>query len=101
MAVPSQLRSHTESVWIVRALTMSGLGQEGVLGSRNHLDCYLHGCPCGYFGDPRRACSCAPGPSAATSSGSQQGPRWKAPSKELVKSEVGGWIGVSPAVASS
>jgi hypothetical protein len=26
-----------------------------------HLDCYLHGCPCGYFGDPRRACTCAPG----------------------------------------
>jgi hypothetical protein len=24
-------------------------------------DCYLHGCPCGYSGDPRRACSCAPG----------------------------------------
>ena len=28
---------------------------------QNRLDCYLHGCPCGYYGDPRRACSCAPG----------------------------------------
>jgi predicted ATPase with chaperone activity len=31
-----------------------------VLGSRTHCDCYLHGCPCGYYGDPRRACTCAP-----------------------------------------
>jgi magnesium chelatase family protein len=23
------------------------------------LVCYLHGCLCGYYGDPRRACSCA------------------------------------------
>jgi magnesium chelatase family protein len=27
----------------------------------NRLDYYLHGCPCGYHGDPRRACNCAPG----------------------------------------
>jgi hypothetical protein len=44
-----------------------------VLGSRNHRDCYLHGCPCGYFGDPRRACTCAPGVLVATRSDSQLG----------------------------
>jgi hypothetical protein len=27
---------------------------------QDRLDCFLHGCPCGYYGDPRRACSCAP-----------------------------------------
>jgi magnesium chelatase family protein len=30
-------------------------------------------CPCGYFGDPRRVHTCAPGPSAAIRSGSQLG----------------------------
>ena len=24
-----------------------------------HRDCYTHGCPCGYFGDPVRECRCA------------------------------------------
>src|SRR5947209_6302866 len=23
-------------------------------------NCYLHGCPCGFFGDPGRACTCSP-----------------------------------------
>jgi predicted ATPase with chaperone activity len=23
------------------------------------LDCYPHGCPCGYFGDPVKECSCS------------------------------------------
>jgi magnesium chelatase family protein len=26
---------------------------------RCNLDCYLHGCPCGYLGDPVRECRCA------------------------------------------
>jgi predicted ATPase with chaperone activity len=25
----------------------------------NYLYCYLHGCPCGYAGDPTRECSCS------------------------------------------
>jgi magnesium chelatase family protein len=25
-----------------------------------HRDCYTHGCPCGFFGDPVRECRCAP-----------------------------------------
>src|SRR5215210_1696423 len=29
--------------------------------AQDRLDCYLHRCPCGYYGDPRRACSCATG----------------------------------------
>ena len=24
------------------------------------LDCNLHGCPCGHFGDPEKACTCSP-----------------------------------------
>lgn len=28
-------------------------------GSRKHPDCYLHGCPCGYAGDPVRECRCS------------------------------------------
>jgi magnesium chelatase family protein len=31
------------------------------VAAQRQLDYYMHGCPCGYYGDPRRACSCAPG----------------------------------------
>lgn len=24
----------------------------------NHRSCYLHGCPCGYYGDPAKECTC-------------------------------------------
>src|SRR3954471_17243841 len=26
--------------------------------SAQSADCYLHGCPCGYYGDTLRACTC-------------------------------------------
>ena len=45
-------------MWIEGALCGRG-NRTGVVQGR--LDCDLHGCQCGYFGDPRRACTCAPG----------------------------------------
>jgi hypothetical protein len=26
----------------------------------NHRNCFLHGCPCGYAGDPEKECTCSP-----------------------------------------
>src|SRR5829696_5028381 len=46
------MRRNSGAWWI------QGNRSDGVQDGR---DCYLHGCPCGYYGDPRRAYSCAPG----------------------------------------
>ena len=31
----------------------------GASGSANHHSCYMHGCPCGYLGDPAHECRCS------------------------------------------
>ncbi len=31
----------------------------GYAAAQDYLDCSLHGCPCGYLGDPVRECRCA------------------------------------------
>jgi Magnesium chelatase, subunit ChlI len=37
----------------------SGVALADGCESRKHRDCYLHGCPCGYAGDPVRECRCS------------------------------------------
>jgi hypothetical protein len=59
----------------------------------------MNPCPCGYHGDPHRACSCAAGPSPATRSGSQQGPKRKVKSVGFVKCEIAGSKGIRPSGA--
>src|SRR3954467_10716799 len=34
------------------------LSDQAALVSAQFADCYLHGCPCGYYGDTLRACTC-------------------------------------------
>ena len=31
----------------------------GCVPASHHRDCYLHGCPCGFAGDPTRECTCS------------------------------------------
>jgi hypothetical protein len=57
----SQALDHLLVVRAWPTATRSEVEMHDVGGSRKHRDCVLHGCPCGYHGDPRRACNCAPG----------------------------------------
>jgi hypothetical protein len=85
--LPSTSRRPYDLAHVV-VLTMPGqtvshnlMRNEGASSSRanrsvvvqDHRDCYLHGCPCGYFGDPRHACINAARVTVAHRSGSQLG----------------------------
>ena len=39
---------------------MKTRSQRSLPGSCRSCSCYLHGCPCGYYGDPTRECRCTP-----------------------------------------
>ena len=52
---------HTVSHFVMRNALEPCDPANRTVAIQDHRDYYLHGCPCGYSGDPRRACSCAPG----------------------------------------
>jgi hypothetical protein len=53
-----QALPHLERARDVHALVAAGTLS---LSANFTLIAAMNPCPCGYFGDPRRACSCAPG----------------------------------------
>src|SRR5918993_4007039 len=55
------MAGHTVSHYLMRSEGASSGRANGIFVVQEHLDYFLHGCPCGYHGDPRRACNCAPG----------------------------------------
>jgi hypothetical protein len=55
------MAGHTVSLYRLQSEGASSGRANRIVVAEEHLDCYLHGCPCGYQGDTRCACSCAPG----------------------------------------
>lgn len=43
-------------MWTLRVVVSWSRGNS--IEVLRRLDCYLHGCPCGYYGDARHACTC-------------------------------------------
>jgi hypothetical protein len=60
-AVVITMLGHTVSLYRLQSEGASSGRANRIVVAEEHLDCYLHGCPCGYQGDTRCACSCAPG----------------------------------------
>jgi hypothetical protein len=67
------------------------------LGVGRRLDCYLHGCPREYYGDPAGSAHAPQGRSAGIRSDSQPGPNLKVKSREFLKFEIAGSIPFEPA----
>jgi hypothetical protein len=64
------------------------------------LDRAMNPCPCGYYGDPRRACSCAPGAIGRYQKRESTGAQAEGKAKEFVRSEIAGSTGIGLALAS-